>query len=167
MCSSDLRAIPTLGHDVHEQKLFSGFGPVPEANFTPESSHPDAFSQLADHQRAATLSPEERLQALGGIARIDHPERHTTKTIDCASCHFTTPTNELVARGVYGLDSSTLPEAYRADGNLVRQDDLAPTFDPGGGYNIHAFSYFGRAPGISRRTANESAAVVVFLTNVK
>ncbi len=161
------RAIPTLGNEVHEQRLFSGFGPLPEARFTPESNHADAFPQLADHLRAAALSPEERSRAVAGLARIDHPERHTTKTIDCASCHFTTPTDVLVARGVYGIDSSTQPDAYRADGTLVRQDDLAPTFDPDGGYNIHAFSYFGRAPGISRRTANESSAVVVYLETLK
>ncbi|MFZ9890089.1 MAG: hypothetical protein ACO3JL_21535, partial [Myxococcota bacterium] len=157
------RDIPTLGAATHEQRLFSGFGPLPNAVFTPESIHPAAFPQLADHQKATALAAEDRSQAVAGLARIDNPDRHTTKTIDCASCHFTTPTAVLVLNGVYGIDAASHPDAYRADGSLVPQTDLEPTFDPVGGYNIHACSYFGSAAGISRRTANESAVVIAFL----
>ena len=48
----------------------------------------------------------------------------------------------------------------------MRPEELTPTFSTVNGFNVHAFSYLDRDPGINRRVVNETAAVVEFLNQL-
>jgi hypothetical protein len=123
----------------------------------------DDFSAV-DEGDPQSVSSSARQAAFDGLVRIENPGDNSASTIDCASCHLATPTEKLVFLPLFSLDDATSPLAFQPDGASVIANDLTPTFNTNGAqFNIHAFSYFGTAPGISQRTVNETAAVVEYL----
>ena len=149
------------------QSLFSGFSVTdPEALLSPPPSRTDDFTPLTSTMTASTLDAGARDLAFAALVRIDHPNRYTPENIDCASCHFATPTSALIAKAKYGLDEATDPNAFTVGDAGVLPEELTPTFSTVNGFNVHAFSYLERDPGINRRVVNETAAVVEFLNGL-
>ncbi len=135
-----------------------------EGHFTPVTSSPDGFAPLADEATAAAMTPADRKAAFDGLVRIDHPAKNSPETIDCASCHLTTPVATLIAEPIYGLVEREDPNAFHADGTFVLASEMTPTFLHGDRpFNLHAFSYVGADPAVNQRVVNETAAIVQYL----
>lgn len=160
--------IPSLAMNATSQSLFSGFSITsPEAFFSPSTtSAADDFTRLASSMSAGMLTAQERATAFDALIRVNHPGRNSPNTIDCASCHFATPTSVLIAKAKYSLDEATTAGVFTVTGPAVLPSELVPTFATTGGFNIHAFSYFDAEPGINQRVVNESAAVVEFFNGL-
>lgn len=159
--------IASLPANTTSQSLFSGFSVTdPEAFFSPAPTRVDDFTPLTSTMNASTLSQTARETAFAALVRIDHPSHYTPETVDCASCHFATPTSELIAKAKYALDEATDPNAFTVSDAGVLPSELTPSFSTVNGFNVHAFSYFERDPGINRRAVNETAAVVEFLNRL-
>ncbi|MFT3712267.1 MAG: hypothetical protein QM817_31870 [Archangium sp.] len=158
--------IPSLAMNATSQSLFSGFSITsPEAFFSPSTTSADDFTRLSSSMSAGMLTMQERATAFDALIRVNHPARNSPNTIDCASCHFATPTSVLIAKAKYSLDEATTAGVFTVTGPAVLPTELVPTFQTTGGFNVHAFSYFDAEPGINQRVVNESAAVVEFLNS--
>ena len=48
--------------------------------------------------------------------RVENPADESPNTIDCASCHFATPTEELVGSPLFSFDDRTSPSSFQPDG---------------------------------------------------
>lgn len=106
-------------------------------------------------ERAMRLADRRTLEkALTSALRIEHPERSSPKTVDCASCHVASRARRN-AETFHQLDSTGHADLYAAPGfDLARRD--AVNDEPRA---LRAFGYFGRDSAFSQRTINESAAV--------
>lgn len=93
-------------------------------------------------------------KALTSALRIEHPERSSPKTIDCASCHVASRARTNAER-FHGIDNSGHADLFAApEFDLTRLDAVKE--QPRA---LRAFGYFGRDSAFSQRTINESAAV--------
>jgi hypothetical protein len=118
----------------------------------------DSLSVLLS-EREMRLTDERSLnKALTSALRIEHPERSSPKTIDCASCHVASRARRN-AEAFHRLDSSGHVDRFTAPGfDLTRVDAVSD--EPKA---LRAFGYFGRVSAFSQRTINESAAVALAL----
>jgi hypothetical protein len=125
-------AIATLVGDagaVTRQTVTDELGdPVPEpdagplmfaADFMPQTTSTDSFATLDDGQTEA-LSTADRQAELDGLVRIENPADDSVNTIDCASCHLATPTEQQLAMPVFSFDDTTSPLAFAPDGKSVK-----------------------------------------------
>ena len=88
---------------------------------------------VAQHSLSAALRQQTvQAPAFEALVHVDHPGRHSPDTIDCASCHFATPTSRLVAKVHFGLDERSAPGAFTAEGGGVTAAELTATFDEAG-----------------------------------
>lgn len=93
-------------------------------------------------------------KALTSALRIEHPDRSSPKTVDCASCHVASRARRNAER-FHQVDSSGHADLFAAPGfDLTRLDAVKD--EPRA---LRAFGYFGRDSAFSQRTINESAAV--------
>jgi len=165
--------IPTLlegDGGVTSQGMALPFPPAPpsfECGIGPATTSTDDLTPLVDG-KAADLSTAARQAAFDSLVRIENPGDNSPNTIDCASCHVATPTEQLVARPLFMLDDRTSPLAFQPDGKSVLAADMTPTYGQAvaGELNIHAFSYLGQSPGINQRVVNETAAIVQYLNDL-
>jgi hypothetical protein len=145
-------------------------------SFDPATTSADNFTslwQISEAVAAGTdaggLSPSDHQGALDALVRVENPKDNSANTIDCASCHLATDTEQVVAMPLLSFDDTTSPLAFQPDGTNVTPGDMATTFAPGDapfGVNTHVFSYVGSSPAISQRVVNETAAVVEYLNDL-
>lgn len=112
-------------------------------------------------ESAMRLTDERTLKrALTSALRIEHPDRSSPKTIDCASCHVASRARRNAEQRRM-VDNSQHPDAFHANPrfNLTRVDAVGD--DPRA---LRAFGYLGRDSALSQRTINESAAVAETLS---
>jgi hypothetical protein len=156
--------IPSLPEAEAAQQTFRhGFGSISDAELAPASGSDDDIALLLNAEKATALSEGERNAALSKLLRIENPTRHSPNTVDCASCHITTPITHVVLEDL-GWSTADAEDAFVADPELFAADDLAVTFESEEPLtNVHAFSYGPSGVGINQRVVNESAAVVSYL----
>jgi hypothetical protein len=175
------REIPTLatpdGGGVIAQGIgFGDFGTIVQPTTTSSDDYSaiynaSAVSVLPAGEASVLLSPKIQA-ALDALVRVENPRDNSPDTIDCASCHLATQTEQSSGH-VASFNDTTSPLAYSPDGTIVARSDMQATFTLNAGFNIHAFSYlgpnaaglghFGSVPTISQRVVNETAAVVEYL----
>ncbi len=143
------------------QNFFRGFATTVDGQPVPVTTSSDNFKVLMNELGSATT--EQRTTAFDGLVRIENPTRHSANTIDCVSCHTATPIALLVAKPKFGLEELSNANVYAPATSAVPLADRTATFDNSAGFNLHALSYVGRAPGINQRTVNETIAVVDWL----
>jgi hypothetical protein len=102
----------------------------------PQSTHADSFTRMPE------MDPRRAQAAL----RIENPGFHTPNTIGCVECHQTQ--RELVLKPISSPFEFKSPVSTEVIGNDNDQE------------NLHFFSYMGLKASVSRRTGNETAAVV-------
>jgi hypothetical protein len=172
------RTIPTLtstadgGSVVLQVVVGANLG----ANFFPATTSADNFTVLWNVTEpiragidAGDLSASDHQVALDALVRVENPKDNSANTIDCASCHMATDTEDVVAMPLLSFDDTTSPLAFQPDGTNVTPGDMAITFAPGAApfaLNTHVFSYVGSSPAISQRVVNETAAVVEYLNDL-
>lgn len=102
------------------------------------------------------LTDERTLRrGLTSALQIEHPQRSSPKTIDCASCHVASRARHN-AEAQRQVDTSSWPDAFTASPRFdLRRVDGAHD-DPKA---LRAFGYFGRLSALSQRTINESALI--------
>lgn len=114
----------------------------------------DALDTLLRESDMRFADPRTLDRALTSALRIEHPDRSSPKTIDCASCHVATRARHNAER-FHQVDSSGHADFFTAPGfDLTRLDEVKD--EPRA---LRAFGYFGRDSAFSQRTINESAAV--------
>lgn len=114
----------------------------------------DELDTLLSESSMRLLDPRTLNKALTSALRIEHPERSSPKTIDCASCHVASRARRN-AETFHHVDSSGHADLFTApDFDLSRIDAVKD--DPKA---LRAFGYVGRDSAFSQRTINESAAV--------
>jgi hypothetical protein len=109
---------------------------------------------------AATQTAKD--ESIAAALRIDNPEKTTSTSVDCVSCHH-------ASRALAGLKGNEFLVAADGDPNrFVPPAGMTTTFafdrpDIRGNlafrYGARAFGYFARSPSIVMRTVNESARV--------
>jgi hypothetical protein len=168
------REIPTVasstGSNVFAQDIGTGdFGTTVQ----PTTTSSDDYSAVYNAGSVSVPPSAKDQAALNALARVENPQDNTPDTIDCASCHLATQT-EQGSGHVASFDDTMSPYSFLPDGTLVPPSAMQATFPSGGGFNIHAFSYlgpnaagvFGSAPTISQRVVNETAVVVEYLNTL-
>lgn len=122
-----------------------------------------ALIPSAANDRLDTLLSERELRladrhtvdaAVTSALRIEHPERSSPKTVDCASCHVASRALSH-AEAALQLNSSQHPDRFLASEFDLRRVDEAGD-DPRA---LRAFGYLGAKSAFSQRTINESAVV--------
>lgn len=114
----------------------------------------DQLDTLLRESDMRLADPRTLDKALTSALRIEHPERSSPKTIDCASCHVATRARANAER-FHHIDPTGHPDLFTAPGfDLSRVDAVKD--EPRA---LRAFGYFGRDSAFSQRTINESAAV--------
>ncbi|MBL8922636.1 MAG: hypothetical protein JNJ54_27550 [Myxococcaceae bacterium] len=131
--------------------------------FGTESFRNGALVPAAPNDALDTLLRESEMRfadrrtldrALTSALRIEHPDRSSPKTVDCASCHVASRARRNAER-FHQVDSSGHPDFFAAPGfDLTRLDAVKD--EPRA---LRAFGYFGRDSAFSQRTINESAVV--------
>ncbi len=162
--------IPTLPDAANTQTFALGANPAESGGdmngqFLPETTASADLAPLAG-SNTAQLTGQARQAAFNALVQIENPTLFSANTIDCASCHLATPTELLVAAPHYGFNESGNAEAFAPDLRFVAATALAPTFNAGAQFNLHAFSYVGGSPAINQRVVNESAAIVAYLATL-
>ena len=122
----------------------------------------DELDTLLSESSMRLLDPRTLNKALTSALRIEHPERSSPKTIDCASCHVASRARRN-AETFHRVDSSGHADFFTAPGfDLSRIDAVKD--DPKA---LRAFGYVGRDSAFSQRTINESAAVAKALEGLR
>lgn len=122
----------------------------------------DTLDTLLSESSMRLLDPRTLNKALTSALRIEHPERSSPKTIDCASCHVASRARRN-AETFHRVDSSGHADLFTAPGfDLSRIDAVKD--DPKA---LRAFGYLGRDSAMSQRTINESAAVAQALEGLR
>ncbi len=141
------------------------------AGFTPATTNAENFAPLDQGTTLGNLNAPELQSALNALAQVENPADNSPATIDCASCHFATPTEAFIGLPLFSFDDTTSPLSFKPDGKSVMPADMTATFPgkvaiPFTEVSIHAFSYFGGHASINQRVVNETAAVVEYLNNL-
>lgn len=161
-----MRLFPSLLPDAATSVSFSDpSSREVRGTLSPTSASPDNIDVFVDLARATGATEAVRRATYDSLLRIENPARHTPNTIDCASCHAAELARVAVAESDFGFSAADNPNAFRPDESAVPPGDFVrstpePTADQ---FSVHAFSYAGLEPGISRRVINETAAVVAAL----
>lgn len=153
-------AIPTAAPG--RQSLGAGFpaaGDLAGVTPTPTSS-PDNLFVLINGAMARSVTAATRQAAYAAALRIQHPLRHTPDTIDCLSCHVALAAQSF-GEAAFGLSSQGHPDRYTSTRDLSYSAPTEPSLE-----NLHAASYNGAELGINQRTANETAAIAIRLTEL-
>lgn len=108
------------------------------------------------------LSLSARSTQFDGLVATENPRLTTPETTACGSCHVANLVRARIAGPEFGLQAATSANVFVPATQFVSPSDLRTTV-ASAGFNLHAFSYLGSEPGISARTAHESAAVVEYL----
>ncbi len=114
----------------------------------------DRLDTLLSESALRLADPRTVSSAITSALRLEHPERSSPKTVDCASCHVASRARSHAERSLQ-LDTSTHPDAFTAEGFELRRADEAGD-DPKA---LRAFGYVGVKSAFSQRTINESAVV--------
>lgn len=130
-----------------------------EYETSPEGASPDDPSLLFDLDAAAAADDATRRAAWTAALRIEHPERHSPETVDCAGCHVA-PQLRRDAEARFALAAEPSDDRFVAAGL-----SLAPPYatTEGARERIRALGYFEREPLVSQRVMNETALVVLAL----
>lgn len=144
--------------------FFAGFGPDLGGTFTPSTTSHDDVGLLANLDNARSATKAARQAAFDAALRIENPMKHSSDTIDCASCHVAGPAR-IRTGGSLGLSAAGNPNAFTPDRSFVSDAEMAQTTAHVGDnrLNFHAFSYRHFDPMISQRVINETASVVTYL----
>ncbi len=121
---------------------------------TPSPKIPEDMNVLLTSEAAKAATPEARAAALAAIARIENPTKYGPDELACAGCHVATFVRE-ATKGSFGLDLSTLPDAFKSTRDLTRRGEATTSVS-----SLRAFGYFDAKAMIANRVVNESAAVV-------
>jgi hypothetical protein len=124
---------------------------------SPMTSSPDDASLLFDLDLARAASATDVRAAWRAALRIEHPERHSPETIDCAGCHIA-PHLRRDAEALAGLADEPSDDRFVAEG--LDLDPPYPTTSGEPRERIRALGYFDREPLINQRVMNETAHVV-------
>ncbi len=99
-------------------------------------------------------------EALTSALRLEHPERSSPKTADCASCHVASRARRNAEQRRM-VDNRAHPDLFTSSRfDLRRLDGVGD--DP---HALRAFGYFGPRTALSQRTINESAVVADVLSS--
>lgn len=162
LAARDIATLPaaTQHHDltIFESGQSVGFF----VGFSPAMSGPTAFTDLASSNLASMLTPSARSSQFDGLVATENPRLTTPETTACGSCHVAMLVRTRIAGPEYGLQAAASANVFAPAAQFVSPSDLRPTV-ASAGFNLHAFSYNGAEPGISARTAHESAAVIEYL----
>ena len=140
--------IPGIDAGTQEVLLFSGdsFSLVPVADAPPGFER----ATMASSFRAATAA--EQLESVRALLAVDNPLRHTSNTVQCASCHLTTTVTPARAADA-GIAVTSLPERY--DTGEVDPTPLGPPETRR--RTMRNLGYFESVPLVSQRVVNETA----------
>jgi hypothetical protein len=131
---------------------------------SPQPMAADDITVIANMQQAMTATAAERQHAFDAALRIESPLHHSPNTTDCASCHMTQPSRELVAHSLdlheAGNPNTFVPAAWIPAADLASTTHVVTTDNA---LNIHAFSYRFAEPMINQRVINETAANLAYL----
>jgi hypothetical protein len=103
---------------------------------------------------------EDQPVAFNATARVLNPRIHSSETVDCASCHIA-PDVASFGRSTLGLSLDGTVDHFTSAYSLssaAQSDTDAIAFD-----NIHMASYLGAKLSVTRRVANETAAILEVL----
>ncbi len=114
----------------------------------------DSLDLLLSEREMRLLDRRSLDKALTSALRIEHPERSSPKTVDCASCHVASRARRN-AEAFHQVDTSQHVDRFALAGFDLSRVDGAKD-DPRA---LRAFGYFGPQSAFSQRTINESAAV--------
>ena len=164
-------AIAGLPTNTAREIFFRGFSPSTlDGTFTPSPSGPDNFTALAKEGTVATLAAADKAKIAAALVHFTNPAFTTPDSVDCAQCHTADPLEVNIAAKKAGISTADHPDAFKPDERWVLEAEMAPTDFSFGRMDapaviVHAFSYAQAIPTVSRRTVNETAAVVAFLNN--
>jgi hypothetical protein len=156
--------VPTLSQPLTEQSFELDLF---QSSFTGQM-HPTTTSgtDLSPLFLGPPLDAGTSQAAFDALVQVENPGRFSPNTIDCASCHLATPTEQLNAVPLYRLSESGNANAFVPDSRFVAPSHLTPSFSVRAGFNLHAFSYAGDTAAINQRVVNESAAVAAYLNQL-
>ena len=164
-------AIAGLPTNTAREIFFRGFSPSTlDGTFTPSPSGPDNFTALAKEGTVATLAAADKAKIAAALVHFTNPAFTTPDSVDCAQCHTADPLEVNIAAKKAGISTADHPDAFKPDERWVLEAEMAPSDFSFGRMDapaviVHAFSYAQAIPTVSRRTVNETAAVVAFLNN--
>jgi hypothetical protein len=108
------------------------------------------------------LTDDDTLRAaLTSALQLEHPDRSSPKTHDCASCHVASRSRRNAERR-RNIDTTSFADAFASTRFDLRRVDGAAD-DP---HAMRAFGYFGFLSALSQRTINESAKVAESLSKM-
>ena len=111
---------------------------------------PPGFRTAISEARFAAALPVDRAQALAALAEIDDPRERGVDTLQCVSCHVSTPLSGLRAGAA---NRYTSQYDLSIDGGASRATNQS----------LRAFGWLLDQPMISQRVVNESAQVLTEL----
>lgn len=143
--------IPGIDAGAQEVLLFAGDSFM----VTPLVDEPAGFARAAMETSFRNSTPAEQRESVQGLLAIDNPTRHTSNTVQCATCHMTTSITPPRAADA-GLDVTTFAERYTS--SLF---DLSPLGNPATrNRTMRALGYFNDVPLVSVRVVSETANVL-------
>ncbi|MBL8951917.1 MAG: hypothetical protein JNK82_14135, partial [Myxococcaceae bacterium] len=116
----------------------------------PLADVPAGFSAVVSSQRWSAASAPTKERGLAALAEVEDPTRRNTDTLQCVTCHVTTP-----LRGV----RPELPAGYTSGYSLSTDGGESVSSLR----SLRAFGWFMAQPMISQRVVNESAQVLAEL----
>ena len=119
----------------------------------------DELPTLLESLELASADEGTLKRALTSALQIEHPERSSPRTIDCASCHVASRARTNAER-VRKVTTTGWADAFNDARFDLRRVDEAKE-DPRA---LRAFGYFGKLSALSQRTINESAAIAAALS---
>jgi hypothetical protein len=151
--------VPRLGTHTTQGVQDFGTPAFRSTQLLPTVSGDDLDVLLSESQ--LRLTDERTLtRGLTSALQIEHPQRSSPRTIDCASCHVASRARTNAERRRM-VDTSSWADAFTASARFdLRRTDGAGD-DPRA---LRSFGYFGPVSALSQRTINESAAVAAALS---
>ncbi len=147
--------IPRLTDKDEQQVDENGVEERRASEMIPSPNNDGDFSTLISYT-AIQLADDLTLQrATKAALLIEHPEKETPQTIDCASCHLVSRALSFAAK-TRNIDLNTFSDRYIGPSRFdLRRVDEAHD-DP---FAQRAFGYFHAKSALSQRTINESAVI--------
>lgn len=136
-----------------------GFGQTTRAGELVPSIAGDDLPTLLASIELASADEGTLNRALVSALQIEHPERSSPRTIDCASCHVASRARTNAER-VRRVTTTSWTDAFNDERFDLRRVDEAKE-DPRA---LRAFGYFGKLSAFSQRTINESAEIAAALS---
>jgi hypothetical protein len=149
--------IPTLGTTTLQSVSTPGFGGM-QATITPAPRAEKALPLLFSSFEMQAAKDDAVKASIGAALRVDNPGMHSPNTVDCASCHLSTPARTL-AEKARKIDSTTMPDRFSA----TKLSLVNSAADNVRADNLRAFGYLGTEIAFSQRVVNESAATADYV----